>query len=58
VARSVPRIYGDVKNRHEDHQTFLVELEGIISKQPISILIEPGSNISYISLQVVESCAL
>jgi hypothetical protein len=36
----------------------VVEMEGIISKKPISILIDPSSNLSYISPQVVESCAL
>jgi hypothetical protein len=35
-----------------------VEMEGIISKQPISILIDPGSNLSYVSPQVVEACSL
>jgi hypothetical protein len=54
----VPRIYAVVENRQEDHQAFVVELEGIISKQPISILIDPGSNLSYVSPQVVEACAL
>jgi len=36
----------------------VAELKGIISKQPISILIDPGSNLRYISPQVVEMCAL
>jgi hypothetical protein len=35
-----------------------VELEGIISKQPISILIDPCYNLSYVSPQGVESCSL
>jgi hypothetical protein len=41
VARSVPRIYEDVENRQAYHQDFVVDLEGIIAKQPISILIQP-----------------
>jgi hypothetical protein len=40
VARSVPRIYVVVENQQADHRDFVVELEGIVSKQPISILIE------------------
>jgi hypothetical protein len=36
----------------------VVELEGIITKQPISILIDLGSNLSYVSPQVVEECSL
>jgi len=39
-------------------QDFVVELEGIISKQPISILIDTGSNLSYVSPQVIEACVL
>jgi hypothetical protein len=50
VPRSIPRIYVAVENRQADHQDSMVELEGIITKQPISILIEPISNISYVSL--------
>jgi hypothetical protein len=52
VARSVPRIYAVVENWKADHQA------GIISKQPISILIDPGSNLSYVSPQFFESFAL
>jgi uncharacterized protein affecting Mg2+/Co2+ transport len=58
VARSVSRIYAVVENRQEDHQASVVELEGIISNQPVSILIDPGSNLSYISPWVVEACSL
>jgi hypothetical protein len=36
----------------------VVELEGIITEQPISFLIDPESNLSYISPQVVETCSL
>ena len=36
----------------------MVELEGIITGQPISILIDPRSNLSYVSLRVVEACSL
>jgi hypothetical protein len=36
----------------------MMELEGIIAKQPIFVLIEPGSNLIYVSPQVVEACTL
>jgi hypothetical protein len=36
----------------------VVELEGIVSEQSISILIDPGSNLIYVSLQVVEAHSL
>jgi len=58
VARSVPRIYTTVENWKEDHQASVVECEGIITKQPISILIDPESNLSYISHRVAEACSL
>jgi len=58
VARNVPRIYATAENRQADFQDSIVELEGIISKQTISILIYPRSNLSYISFQFVEACAL
>jgi hypothetical protein len=58
VAKSVPQIYVVVKNRQVDHQASIVELEGIITKQPISIMIDPGSNLIYIALQIVEACVL
>ena len=36
----------------------MVELEGIIIERPISILIDPGYNLSYISPRLVEACSL
>jgi hypothetical protein len=49
MAISIPKIYATVENRQEEHQDFVVELEGIFTKQPISILINLRSNISYVS---------
>jgi hypothetical protein len=56
VATIVMRIYAAVENRQADHQAFVVELEGIIIERPISVLIEPGYNLSYISPRLVEAC--
>jgi hypothetical protein len=58
VAKSIPRIYTMVENQQADHQASMVELKGIITGQPISILIDPVSNLSYISPRVVEACSL
>jgi hypothetical protein len=58
VSISVPKIYAVVENRQADHQDYIVEMEGIIAKQPISILVDLGSNLSYISPLFVEVCAL
>ena len=49
VARAIPRIYAAVED--------LVEVEGKIPKQSVSILIEPGSTHSYITPKIVEICA-
>jgi hypothetical protein len=58
VARSVLGIYVVVENRQAYHQDYVVDMEGIISKKPISILIDLSSNLSYVSPQVIEPCAL
>jgi rRNA processing protein Gar1 len=58
VARNVPRIYAVVEDRQADHQASVVEVEGKIAKQYVSILIDPRSNISYVAPQIVDSCAL
>ena len=49
VARSMPQIYVAMDNNQDDHQALVVELEGMIANHPISILIDPGSNLSYVS---------
>ena len=36
----------------------MVEIEGMINNQPISILIDPGVSLSYISARVVDLCNL
>jgi hypothetical protein len=58
VARSMPQIYAALDNRQVDHQASVVEMEGTISNHPVSILIDPGSNLSYVSPQTVEKCKL
>ena len=53
VARVVPRIYAAL----EDHQSTVVEVAGKIVEQYVSILIDPSSTHSYITLRIVEICA-
>ena len=36
----------------------MVEVEGMINQTPITILIDPGSSLSYISFKMVEKCKL
>ena len=36
----------------------MVEIKGMIKNKPISILIDPGSSLRYVSPSIVESCYL
>ena len=58
VARSVPQIYVALDNNQDDHQASVVEIEGMISNHLVSILIDLGSNLSYIAPKVVDKCKL
>jgi hypothetical protein len=58
VAKSVPQIYAALDNNHADHQASVVEIEGMISNHLVSILIDPGSNLSYIAPKTVDKCKL
>ena len=58
VARSVPQIYAALDNNQADHQASVVELEGMISNHLVSVLIDPGSNLSYITPKSIDKCKL
>jgi hypothetical protein len=58
VAKSMPQIYAVVDNKQDDHQDSMVEMEGMITNHLVSILIDPGSNLSYIAPKVVYKCKL
>jgi hypothetical protein len=45
-------------NNQADHQASIVELEGMIANHPISILIDPSSNLSYVAPQTANKCKL
>ena len=54
----MPRINADLENRQADHQTSMVEVQGMIQNQSVSILIDEGANLSYVSPSIVEKCSL
>ena len=56
LARTMPRINAALENRQADYQTSMVEVEGKINQTPISILIDPGASLSFISPNLVEKC--
>ena len=58
VANEMTRINASLENRHDDHQESMVEIEGMIHNKPISILIDQGDILIYVSPSVVESCNL
>ena len=58
MARSMPKIYAALENRQAKHQTYMVEIEGMINNRPISILIDLGASLSYISHRIVDLCEL
>ena len=54
LARTMPRINAALENRQADYQTSMVEVEGKLNQIPISIIIDPGASLSYISPDLVE----
>ena len=52
----MPQIYAALDNKQVDHQASVVEMEGVISNHLVSILIDPDSNLSYVSPQTVDKC--
>ena len=54
----MPRISAVLENRQADYQTSMVEVEGMVNQTPVTILIDPGASLSYISPQIVEKCKL
>ena len=52
------QIYAAVDKKQDDHQALVVDMEGMITNHLVSILIDPGSNLSYIALRVVDKCKL
>ena len=51
---SMPRIYAALDNKQVEYQSPMIEVEGKINNQPISILIDPGASHSYINSNIVE----
>jgi hypothetical protein len=58
VERSVPQIYASLDDNQANHQASVVEIEGMIFNHLVSVLIDLGSNFSYIAPRVVDKCKL
>ena len=54
----MPKIFVALENRQAEHETSIVEIEGMINNQPISICIDSGASLSYISPRIADLCKL
>ena len=54
VAKNIPKISATLEESHVEHQSTMIEIEGTIWNQYVSIFIDLGDSLSYISLQIVE----
>jgi hypothetical protein len=54
----MPQIYETLDNNQADHQASVVEIEGMIFNHLVSVLIDLGSNLSYIAPKAVDKCKL
>jgi len=58
VGQSIPHIYATMENEQEKHQESIIEMDCKLCDQFISILIDHGSNYSYVSPDLVDNCGL
>jgi hypothetical protein len=54
MGKRMPRIYAALDNKQDKFQSHMIEVEGKINDQPISILIDSGAIHSYIDPKMVE----
>ena len=55
---SVPRIYATLDFKKEDYYAYIIEMDGNICDQVVSILIDLGSNYNYVNPDLVHKCGL
>ena len=53
-----PRIYATFENRQANYQPLVAQVEGMISRKPIYVLIYYGSILSYVCPKIVDQCKL
>eukprot|EP00253_Pinus_taeda_P029720 PITA_29720 len=58
VGCSIPIINAALDDRQAEYQPTMVEFEGNISNLTITVLIDPGATLSYVSPKIVEHCKL
>ena len=58
VARNIPQISATLENHQADFQLSMIEVDGKILDKPISILIDSGSTLIYVSPKLVDLCKM
>ena len=58
VARIIPRINASLEDHREYYQPTMIELEGKLLSQSISILVDLGAILSYVNPKIIEVCKL
>ena len=58
VARNIPCINVALEDRQADYQPTMIELKGTLLTKHVSILVDPGASLSYVSPKIVETCNL
>jgi hypothetical protein len=58
MERNVPRIYAALDNKQAEYESHMIEVEGMINNQTISILIDSGASHICIDPKMVESLKL
>ena len=58
MARNITHINAALEDRQADFQSTMIELEGTLLTKPVSILVDPGASLSYVSFKLVEMCKL
>jgi hypothetical protein len=53
MGKYIQKINVALEGRQVDHQSTVVEIEGKIQKKQVSILIDPGPSLSYITPSLV-----
>lgn len=58
MARSMPTTNAALEDQQEDYQPTMIELDGKLVNQPMSILLDPRASLSYASPKIIEKCCL
>lgn len=58
VGQSIPHTYATLDNKQEDHHETVIKMDYKLCDQVVSVLIDLGSNYSYVTPDLVDKCGL